>query len=361
MEVAGPLFLAHIVESSNDAIIAVNPNNQVTYWNGAAERTFGYTRVEVLSRDLRDLICPHRARDLTPSTDVNDDSAANPALENCECHIEDLATKTTPQIVQRRRKNGESIDLLISITPIYASNTGPFVSSPAIRFSPSILPHHVVTPPTALPSPSGSDIVSVTSEHTLSSVMSSSTVTDGIVTGYAIIVIPIDYHGDHGSLQFPTIMPSTPLVYATTEQPSLAQINNTVPPSLPLASTSSALTNQVTQACLSRLYEGTFSRIGREFLESLVSMIASMLEFDCVFVYEVLSYEEWCDLGRKDDEEGDNEKPFLNSGANFSAEASCSSLSLSNTTIAPEEHILCARARWCSGLKNSDSDKAEEG
>lgn len=343
MEVTGPLFLAHIVESSNDTIIAVNRNNQVTYWNGAAKRTFEYSKAEVLGRDLRDLICPHKARDLTPSAeDVNDDSAANAALGNCDCHVEDLATKTTPRIVQWRRKSGESIGLLISVTPIYASAIGPFVSSP-IRFS----PHHATTSPTALPSPAGSDII-----------------TDGIVTGYAIIVIPIDYHGDYGSLQFPTIMPSAPLTYTTTEQPSPASdppqiMINTIPPSVPLASTSSVLTNQVTQASLSCLYESTFSRIGREFLESLVSMIASMLEFDYVFVYEVLSYEEWCDLGRKDDE-GDNERPFLNSGANLSTEAS-SSLSLPNTTIAPEEHILCAKARSCSGLKYGDSDKAEEG
>ncbi|RUP50367.1 hypothetical protein BC936DRAFT_139453 [Jimgerdemannia flammicorona] len=381
MEVTDPLYLAHIVESSNEAIIAVNLHNHVTYWNGAAERTFGYTRAEVLRRDVRDLICPHTARDHSTSSDQfatdgpNENPPAPTLSEDCECHVEDLAKKMTPYIARRRKKSGEPVDMLISVSPVYAPTMSLFSSSPAILLPPHLFaPHPITTPPTALPSPVGSDVLSVASELTSSSALSNnSSVTEGIVTGYATILTPIDYQGDQESLKFPIALPSHAFTFSSIEQSSshLPQIMiDAIPPSpsVAFASAISVHTSQLTSAALSRLYERTFPLVGKEFLESLVSVLALMLDFDCVFVYEALSYEDWVESGGKDDVvncAGDdpgasmtNSSPMNNGLSSLSVAASSSSLSLPSSSIAPDEVMLLARARWWPGM--NDSDKGNE-
>ncbi|MBX9579974.1 MAG: PAS domain S-box protein [Gemmataceae bacterium] len=52
-----------VVEAALDCIVAINRQGRVVEFNPAAERTFGYTRAEVLGRDLADLVIPasHRA------------------------------------------------------------------------------------------------------------------------------------------------------------------------------------------------------------------------------------------------------------------------------------------------------------
>ncbi len=47
-----------IVESAKDAVLILNPEGKITYWNPAAEVIFGYSREEAVGRDVIDLMVP---------------------------------------------------------------------------------------------------------------------------------------------------------------------------------------------------------------------------------------------------------------------------------------------------------------
>jgi len=49
-----------ITDSAQDAILMMNPQGAVSFWNPAAERIFGYTKEEALGKDLHLLIAPVR-------------------------------------------------------------------------------------------------------------------------------------------------------------------------------------------------------------------------------------------------------------------------------------------------------------
>jgi PAS domain S-box-containing protein len=53
---------AAILEASLDCVIAMDAAGLVVSWNGTAERTFGYSREEVIGRELAELIMPPRYR-----------------------------------------------------------------------------------------------------------------------------------------------------------------------------------------------------------------------------------------------------------------------------------------------------------
>lgn len=50
-----------IVQAAADAVIAADPSGKITFWNGAAERLFGYPAAEALGQSL-DLIIPEPQR-----------------------------------------------------------------------------------------------------------------------------------------------------------------------------------------------------------------------------------------------------------------------------------------------------------
>jgi PAS domain S-box-containing protein len=49
---------------AQDAILMVDGEGRVTYWNEAAQRTFGYTFTEIQGRNLQELLAPERYREL---------------------------------------------------------------------------------------------------------------------------------------------------------------------------------------------------------------------------------------------------------------------------------------------------------
>jgi PAS domain S-box-containing protein len=55
------LDFEQLVRSAGDAVVVANGEGSIVFWNGAAERIFGFNEAEALGRSL-DLIIPQRLR-----------------------------------------------------------------------------------------------------------------------------------------------------------------------------------------------------------------------------------------------------------------------------------------------------------
>jgi PAS domain S-box-containing protein len=97
--------LAAIVDSSDDAIVSKDLNSTVTSWNKAAERIFGYSAAEMVGASILRIIPPHllHEEDL-----ILRKIRAGERIDHYE---------TT-----RLRKNGESVDVAITVSPIKDSS-----------------------------------------------------------------------------------------------------------------------------------------------------------------------------------------------------------------------------------------------
>jgi PAS domain S-box-containing protein len=93
--------MAAIVESSDDAIIGKDVNGLVTSWNAGATRIFGYTPDEMVGRPIVRLLPPERADE---GQQILRRVKAGENVEHSE---------TT-----RVRKNGELVDVSITVSPI---------------------------------------------------------------------------------------------------------------------------------------------------------------------------------------------------------------------------------------------------
>ena len=93
--------LAAIVASSDDAIVGKDLTGQITSWNQAAERLFGYTAAEVIGKNIRIIIPPERQRE------------EEYVLEQIRAGREVHHFETV-----RRRKDGTSIDISLTVSPI---------------------------------------------------------------------------------------------------------------------------------------------------------------------------------------------------------------------------------------------------
>ena len=95
------LYLAAIVESSDDAIISKNLDGIITTWNRGAERVFGYQAAEVVGRPVTVLMPPDR---------VDEEPGILARLRRGE-RIDHYETV-------RRRKDGTLIDISLTVSPI---------------------------------------------------------------------------------------------------------------------------------------------------------------------------------------------------------------------------------------------------
>lgn len=94
-------FLAAIVESSDDAIVGKDLNGIIVSWNPAAERIFGYSASEAIGKSISLIIPDDRLEDMR-----NILGAVSQGRR-----VEHQETK-------RRRKDGEIIDVSLTVSPI---------------------------------------------------------------------------------------------------------------------------------------------------------------------------------------------------------------------------------------------------
>jgi PAS domain S-box-containing protein len=94
--------LAAIVESSDDAIIGKDLNGIVTSWNPCAERMFGYTAEEMINQSVRKII---------PEDLYADEDRIMSAVARGE--------RTEHFETVRRRKDGECIEISLTLSPVY--------------------------------------------------------------------------------------------------------------------------------------------------------------------------------------------------------------------------------------------------
>lgn len=96
--------LNSIIESSDDAILSKDLNGNVTSWNAAAQRIFGYNAQEMVGKSILKLIPPH--------LHTEEDIILSQLRKGIRIeHFETI----------RMRKDGVLIDVSLTISPIYNS------------------------------------------------------------------------------------------------------------------------------------------------------------------------------------------------------------------------------------------------
>ena len=95
------LYLASIVESSDDAIIGKDLAGLITSWNKGAERLYGYTAAEIVGKPVALLVPPDLPEELP---DIMERIKGGEFIEHYE--------------TQRVRKDGSRIEVSLTISPI---------------------------------------------------------------------------------------------------------------------------------------------------------------------------------------------------------------------------------------------------
>jgi two-component system sensor kinase FixL len=93
--------LAALAASSDDAIVAKTPDGIVTDWNRGAELIFGYARAEMIGKPITLLLPPGREGE---EADILERLKRGERIDHYE--------------TQRRRKDGEIIDVWITVSPL---------------------------------------------------------------------------------------------------------------------------------------------------------------------------------------------------------------------------------------------------
>lgn len=95
-------WLAALVESSDDAIVAVRPDLTITTWNAGAEKLYGYPAQEMIGRSGRIIIPPERAQ------------------EEIDMQREVFAGRRVAHFETRRlRKDGTLVDVVLTTFPVF--------------------------------------------------------------------------------------------------------------------------------------------------------------------------------------------------------------------------------------------------
>jgi PAS domain S-box-containing protein len=95
------LHLAAIVQSSDDVVVSKDLNGIVQSWNPAAERLFGYSAAEMIGQSIRKIIPAERQAE-------EDEVLAKIRAGRSVDHFE----------TRRQAKNGEMIDISLTVSPI---------------------------------------------------------------------------------------------------------------------------------------------------------------------------------------------------------------------------------------------------
>ena len=95
-----------ITDSAHDAILMMDNNGNLLYWNSSAERILGYTSSETIGRNLHELIAPERF--------LPDHQAAFPAFQ--QTGRGNAIGKTLE--LAARRKDGHEIDVALSLSSV---------------------------------------------------------------------------------------------------------------------------------------------------------------------------------------------------------------------------------------------------
>jgi len=109
--------LAAIVSTSLDAVVAVNKSGAIIDFNGAAEQIFGYTREEVVGRQMENVIVPDHLKD----------AHRNGMERYSTTGVKHVIGKGRVQL-EARRKNGEIFPVELSIASADSEEGEIFVS-----------------------------------------------------------------------------------------------------------------------------------------------------------------------------------------------------------------------------------------
>lgn len=113
---AAARFLASIVDSSEDAIIAVSLNGTIQTWNGAAERLYGYSAREAVGKPISILIPADRA-------DEEDRLIARLLSGERITHFDTV----------RLKRNGQTVDVSLTLSAVRDENDRIIGTSKMVR------------------------------------------------------------------------------------------------------------------------------------------------------------------------------------------------------------------------------------
>lgn len=108
--------LQALIATANDAVVTIDERSQIIDWNNAAERMFGWTRLEVIGQNLPELIIPPELR------------------EHHNAGVERFLKDGTAVMFNRRvettalRRNGETFDTELSVWPVRTGDRYTFSS-----------------------------------------------------------------------------------------------------------------------------------------------------------------------------------------------------------------------------------------
>lgn len=107
-------LLASIVQSSSDAIISKTLDGTITMWNPGAEKLYGYTREEMIGKNISRIIPPARQKELES---ILASVSRGQTVNHFETH--------------RIRRNGSSVDISLAVSPLF-NDKGKVIGAAAI-------------------------------------------------------------------------------------------------------------------------------------------------------------------------------------------------------------------------------------